>query len=72
MALEVTEKDMQFRRKGHRLGLFIVLLSFALVIAVFMDGTPDKSRLGILAGPGACGAVFGYPLARLWYWFRSV
>jgi hypothetical protein len=57
-------RQMVFRRKGHRLGMFVLALSFVLV-ALGIGWPP-------FAFAGVAGLIFGYPLCRLWYWFRSV
>jgi hypothetical protein len=53
------------QEKGHRLGIFITVI--AALVLVFGLST-DRSTI---AGLGFMGMLFGYCLARLWYWVRS-
>jgi hypothetical protein len=53
------------QEKGHRLGIFITIV--AALVFVFGLGVESNP----IAGLGFMGVLFGYWLARLWYWFRS-
>jgi hypothetical protein len=53
------------QEKGHRLGIFITVIS-ALILVFGLGAESNR-----VAGLGFMGVLFGYWLARLWYWFRS-
>jgi hypothetical protein len=53
------------QEKGHRLGIFLTVIS--VLILIFGLGA-ESNRI---AGLGFMGVLFGYWVARLWYWFRS-
>src|SRR5262249_41091292 len=58
-------RTLAMRKKGHRLGVFITIVA-ALVL---LFGLGFESSLVI--GLGFMGLLFGYLLARIWFWFRS-
>jgi hypothetical protein len=53
------------QEKGHRLGIFITVVA----AVIFVVGTVANNER--VMGLGVMGVLFGYLLARLWYWFRS-
>ena len=53
------------QEKGHRLGIFLTVIS-ALILVFGLGAESNR-----VAGLGFMGVLFGYWLARLWYWFRS-
>ena len=54
-----------WQEKGHRLGIFLTVIS-ALILVFGLGAESNR-----IAGLGFMGVLFGYWLARLWYWFRS-
>ncbi len=58
-------RTLAMREKGHRLGIFITIV--AALVLLFGLGAES----GLLIGLGFMGVLFGYLLARLWFWFRS-
>ena len=53
------------QEKGHRLGIFLTVIS-ALILVFGLGAESNR-----IAGLGFMGVLSGYWLARLWYWFRS-
>lgn len=70
----IPAEALRFRRKGHRLGLFIVILSIPLALTGVLtmgDYTGQFAWANATCAIGWLGLIFGYPLARLWFWFRA-
>ena len=63
-----------FHKRGHRLGVFAAVASLVSVLAGFFVGIAagHSEAGGVLMILGLLGVIFGYPLARLWYWVRAV
>ena len=62
----------RLRRQGHRLGIFLVALSFVVLLAGFAYGSGSRpGERELVFALGFLGMIFGYPIARLWYWFKS-
>lgn len=59
------EIKADYRRQGHRLGVFLTALGFVLILAGLVG------EAGNLFGMGLFLLLFGYLLARLWYWFKA-
>ena len=63
----------QLRRKGHRLGIFVTVASLLLALVSFPAasgyGAPPIATGLLTLGLG--GTLFGYLLARLWYWYKT-
>jgi hypothetical protein len=57
--------NIAMRRKGHRLGVFVTIVAF--LVCLFGLGLES----GPIIGLGVLGTLFGYLLARLWYWVKS-
>lgn len=63
------EKRARCRRQGHRMGLILTALGLLLFIfGIMMDGHDHNSGAPI---PGILCFFLGYPLARLWFWFKA-
>jgi hypothetical protein len=58
-------RTVAMRKKGHRLGIFITIV--AALVLLFGLGAESSLMMGV----GFMGLLFGYLLARLWFWFRS-
>src|SRR5262249_7111729 len=70
--LEMSEK-MRSRRRGNRLGILLAVLGLFL----FLIGMGSESYyynavwVTVTKAVGVALLVCGYPLARLWFWFRA-
>jgi hypothetical protein len=71
--LPIGEDTARLRRKGHRLGILLTLVSAVfLTIGVLNDsGYPRPAWASFFAAIGSGGVLLGYAFARLWYWFKA-
>jgi hypothetical protein len=66
--LHEEERKVRCRRRGHRLGLFLLVLSTALMLtgALSMGDYTGEYRWAQVTGAmGFLGVIFAYPLSRL-------
>jgi hypothetical protein len=64
------DHKLRARRQGNRLGIFVVVLGLVLLrIGLVNERYPNPIWVTVTASVGAALLVFGYPLARLWFWF---
>jgi hypothetical protein len=63
----------RYKRKGHRLGIFLTFVSLLLLLVGAMNESSysPPAWASFFVGLGAIGTIFGYVLARMWYWFRA-
>jgi hypothetical protein len=63
----------RLRRKGHRLGILMTLISVVLLLIGIMNdsGSSPPPWASFFAAVGAGGVLFSYIFARLWYWFKA-
>jgi hypothetical protein len=68
-----TDNVGRFNRKGHRLGIFLTLISVVLFLIGIMNdsGYPAPPWASFFAAVGAGGILLSYVFARLWYWFKA-
>lgn len=64
----------RLRRKGHRLGVVLTLLSVVLLVIGAINDSgyprgPEWASLFMAIGLG--GVLLSYAFARLWYWFKA-
>jgi hypothetical protein len=64
---------IRLRRKGHRLGIFLTVISLpVLLIGLMNSGSYEQPAwASLFTAVGLVGVVCGYFFARLWYWFRA-
>lgn len=67
------EPNMRLKRQGHRLGVFVTVASLLLTLASFpaATGYGAPAWASALFTAGIVGVLFGYLLARLWFWFKA-
>jgi hypothetical protein len=63
----------RLRRKGHRLGIFLTLLSLVILIigAMNQSGLSPPAWASFSVAVGLGGVLLSYIFARLWYWFKA-
>jgi hypothetical protein len=62
----------QYRRKGHRLGIFLFCVSIIVFAVTVFASLDDRSgKYTFVLATSFVGIFVAYPLARLWYWFRA-
>lgn len=61
----------RLRRKAHRLGIFITLVSLPLMAVAALSDSHSTSWAAPLFFLSGGGVLFGYVFSRLWYWFRA-
>lgn len=63
----------KLRRKGHRLGVLLTILGPVLIILgiLLSESVAWSGAAPLLLALGAVFLVFGYGLARLWFWFKQ-
>jgi hypothetical protein len=69
-----SEHTLRMRRKGNRLGIFVTLFSLILLFVGIVGGAGSYNSptwATFLAAVGLAGTLFGYLMARLWYWFKA-
>jgi hypothetical protein len=68
-----TDDAARLKRKGHRLGILLTLISVVLLaIGVMNDSSYSPPPwASFFAAIGACGVLLSYVFARLWYWFKA-
>jgi hypothetical protein len=67
-----SDESLRQRRKGNRLGIFLVVLGLVLALVGIVNDSYDASWDDGVRVLGFALLIFGYPLARLWFWFKSV
>jgi uncharacterized membrane protein len=72
MPMEENHK-IRARRQGNRLGIFLVVLGLVLLLIGIQNERYYEEVMWVTVTKAVGGAllVFGYPLARLWFWFRA-
>jgi uncharacterized membrane protein len=70
---EEHKKKMRSRQQGNRLGIFLVVLGLVLLLIGIQNERYYEEVMWVTVTKAIGGAllVFGYPLARLWFWFRA-
>jgi Protein of unknown function (DUF2569) len=68
-----TDDAARLKRKGHRFGIFLTLISVVLLaIGILNDsGYSSPPWASFFAAVGAGGVLLSYLFARLWYWFKA-
>lgn len=63
----------RLKRKGHRLGILLTLISVVLLLIGIMNdsGYSPPPWASFFAAVGAGGVLLSYVFARLWYWFKA-
>jgi hypothetical protein len=63
----------RLKRKGHRLGILLTLISMVLLLIGIMNdsGYSPPPWASFFAAVGAGGVLLSYVFARLWYWFKA-
>lgn len=63
----------RLRRKGHRLGIFLTVVSIpVLLIGLLNSGSYEQPAwASLFTATGFFGLLCGYLFARLWYWFKA-
>jgi hypothetical protein len=67
-----SDESLRQRRKGNRLGIFLMVLGFVLALVGILNDSYATSWDDGFRTLGFALLIFGYPLARLWFWFKSV
>ena len=68
-----TDDAARLKRKGHRLGILLTLISVVLLAIGIMNdsGYSPPPWASFFAAIGAGGVLLSYVFARLWYWFKA-
>jgi hypothetical protein len=67
-----SDESLRQRRKGNRLGIFLVVLGLVLALVGIMNDSYATDWDDGVRALGFALLIFGYPLARLWFWFKAV
>jgi hypothetical protein len=67
-----SDESLRQREKGHRLGIFLVVLGLGLALVGCANDSNATSWDDWTRILGFVLLIFGYPLARLWFWFKAV
>ncbi len=73
LTVPITDDEARLKRKGHRLGILLSLISVVpLAIGVINgSGYPPPAWASFFAAIGAGGVLLSYAFARLWFWFKA-
>jgi hypothetical protein len=71
-SLKAAGESLRQRRKGNRLGIFLMVLGLVLALVGVLNDDYTTSWDDGLRTLGFALLIFGYPLARLWFWFKAV
>jgi uncharacterized membrane protein len=68
-----TDQKIRAKRQGNRLGIFLVVLGLVLALIGILNQTSfeEPTWVTVTRAFGVALLIFGYPLARLWFWFRA-
>jgi hypothetical protein len=66
------DESLRQRRKGNRLGIFLMVLGLVLALVGIVNDSYATSWDDGVRVLGFALLIFGYPLARLWFWFKAV
>jgi multisubunit Na+/H+ antiporter MnhG subunit len=67
-----SDERLRQRKKGNRLGIFLVVLGLVLALVGMVNDGYEASWDDGVRALGFILLIFGYPLARLWFWFKAV
>src|SRR5262249_36017866 len=67
-----SDESLRQRKKGNRLGICLMVLGFVLALVCILNDDYAASWDDGFRTLGFGLLIFGYPLARLWFWFKSV
>jgi hypothetical protein len=66
------DESLRQRRKGNWLGIFLMVLGLVLALVGIVNDSYATSWDDGVRVLGFALLIFGYPLARLWFWFKAV